>query len=194
MPERLVSQDASDLTGKFLISMPDMGDPRFDNALILICEHTPKGAMGLIVNKPTDDVKLGDLYENLSLDISDADQRKPVHFGGPVEMGRGFVLHSQDFESGLDSHRVIDGVNLTATVDVLEEIGQGQGPSRRLVLLGYAGWGVGQLEGELANNAWLVCDAEADIVFNVPDPEKWPAALGLLGVDPLMLSSEGGTA
>ncbi len=194
MANRSLTEDASDLTGKFLISMPDMGDPRFDQSLVLLCEHSEKGAMGLIVNKPTDDVKLGDLYENLSLEISDDDERKPVHFGGPVEMGRGFVLHSEDFESGLESHRVIEGVSLTATVDVLEEIGQGQGPERRLVLLGYAGWGAGQLEGELAQNAWLVCDALADVIFDTTDREKWLAALGILGIDPLMLSSEGGTA
>ena len=189
-----MSEDASDLTGKFLISMPDMGDPRFDQSLVLLCEHSANGAMGLIVNKPTDDVKLGDLYENLSIHISSEDQQKPVHFGGPVEIGRGFVLHSEDFESGLESHRVIDGVSLTATVDVLEEIGQGQGPERRLILLGYAGWGAGQLESELTQHAWLVCDARADVIFDAADQEKWLAALGILGIDPLMLSSEGGSA
>lgn len=194
MPPRLLSEDASDLTGKFLISMPDMGDPRFDHSLILLCEHSEKGAMGLIVNKPTDDVKLGDLYENLSMFIRDDAKNDHVHFGGPVEMGRGFVLHSDDFQSGLETQEVISGVHLTATVDVLEEIGKGDGPKQRLVLLGYAGWGGGQLEGELADNAWLVCDGSADVIFNKPDHGKWLAGLGILGVDPLMLSSEGGRA
>ncbi|MBV2359058.1 YqgE/AlgH family protein [Thalassococcus sp. CAU 1522] len=188
------STATTSLTGKMLIAMPGMGDPRFEHSVVLLCEHSDEGAMGLIVNKTVGDVSLGDLMENLSIDMRGDIGKQSVHFGGPVETGRGFVLHSPDYASVVTTLQVTDGIHMTATLDVLEEIARGQGPARRLVLLGYAGWGPGQLEGEIARNGWLVCDASATLVFDKPDAEKWEAALASIGVPALMLSSEGGRA
>lgn len=186
--------DPTELTGKLLIAMPGMADPRFDQAVIFLCAHSDEGAMGLIVNKPTADVSLRMLLEQLSIDpVADVEGQQ-VHYGGPVEVGRGFVLHSPDYESVVATLEVDDRFHMTATLDVLESIAQGAGPGTRLMLLGYAGWGPGQLEGELAENGWLICDATPDLVFRVPDADKWEAALKSIGVSPLALSSEGGRA
>ncbi len=177
-----------------LIAMPGMADPRFDQALIFICAHSDDGAMGLIVNKPTADVSLRMLLDQLSIETIADVEGQQVHYGGPVEMGRGFVLHSPDYESVVATLEVDDRFHMTATLDVLESIAQGVGPDTRLMLLGYAGWGPGQLESELAANGWLVCDASPDLVFSSEDDQKWTAALGSIGVSPLALSSEGGRA
>ncbi|WP_146586549.1 YqgE/AlgH family protein [Puniceibacterium confluentis] len=186
--------DATGLTGKMLIAMPGMGDPRFDQAVIFMCAHSDDGAMGLIVNKPTADVSLRMLLEQLSIEVVADVEGQQVHYGGPVEMSRGFVLHSPDYESVVATLEVDDWFHMTATLDILESIGQGTGPDTRLMLLGYAGWGPGQLEGELAANGWLICDATPDLVFGVDDGDKWEAALKSIGVSPLALSSEGGRA
>ena len=184
----------TDLTGQLLIAMPGMPDPRFEHSLIYLCAHSDEGAMGLIVNKPSADVTFGNLVEQLSIespkDVSDI----RVHFGGPVELGRGFVLHSPDFQSEMTTLRVDDSFAMTGTLDVLENIAQGAGPVKRLVVLGYAGWGPGQLEDEIAANGWLTCDASTELVFDTEDGQKWEAALGSLGISPLALSAEGGRA
>jgi len=185
---------ATPLTGKLLIAMPAMGDPRFEHAVVFLCAHSEDGAMGLIVNKPTDDVTLTDLLEQLSIEALPGARRMKVHFGGPVEAGRGFVLHSPDYESSISSLRVDERFRMTATLDVLEEFARGAGPARALMALGYAGWGPGQLEAELAQNAWLTCEATPELVFSPDDGGKWQAALKLLGVDALMLSGTGGRA
>ncbi len=186
--------DTTGLTGKMLIAMPGMGDPRFEQAVIFICAHSEDGAMGLIVNKPTADVSLRMLLDQLSIDPTVNVDGQRVHFGGPVEMARGFVLHSPDYESVVATLEVDERFHMTATLDVLESIAQGAGPETRLMLLGYAGWGPGQLEGELAENGWLICDASPDLVFAIEDDDKWQAALKSIGVSPLALSSEGGRA
>ena len=182
------------LNGQMLIAMPGMGDPRFDHSLVLLCEHSDEGAMGLIVNKPSGDIDLAALLEQLSIDGAEAHAGERVHFGGPVEMGRGFVLHSDDYESSVTTLAVRDGIRMTATLDILEDIGRGRGPAKRLMALGYAGWGPGQLESEIAANGWLTCTADPRLVFDLPDPEKWQAALESIGVAALALSSEGGRA
>ena len=184
----------TDLTGQLLIAMPGMPDPRFEHSLIYICAHSEDGAMGLIVNKPSADVTFENLVDQLPIEESGDVSGIRVHFGGPVELGRGFVLHSPDFRSEMTTLNVDDGFAMTATLDVLESIAQGGGPSKRLIVLGYAGWGPGQLEEEIAANGWLTCDASSDLVFDTADGDKWEAALGTLGVSPLMLSSEGGRA
>lgn len=183
-----------DLTGKLLIAMPGMGDMRFQAALILVCAHSDDGAMGLIVNKPTADVRLFDLFEQLSITQTDAATDQPVHIGGPVEHARGFVLHGTDYESPVNTLQVPGGFGMTATQDVLEAMAQGQGPDRALVMLGYAGWGAGQLEDELAQNGWLTCEASERLVFDTPDARKWEAALTSLGIDAVTLSSTAGRA
>ncbi len=185
---------ATDLTGSVLIAMPGMGDERFEHAVIYLCAHSDEGAMGLILNKPSADVTLEGLFEQLGIDAEPGSGQQPVHFGGPVEMGRGFVLHSADYRSELTTLQVDDAIFMTGTLDVLEHIARGDGPRDWMAMLGYAGWGPGQLEGELAENAWLVCPASRELVFATPDAGKWSAALDVLGIPALALSGEGGRA
>lgn len=185
---------STNLTGQLLIAMPDMGDPRFDRAVIFMCAHSKDGAMGLIVNKPTPEVRFSDLLEQLSIPEGEAASKIRVHYGGPVETGRGFVLHSADYQSGAGTMKVTGTVAMTATLDILEDIAAGSGPKRSMLGLGYAGWGAGQLEGEIVRNGWLVCDATDDILFGRAAEHKWTAALKVLGVDPLKLSASGGSA
>ncbi len=186
--------DIMDLSGKLLIAMPGMGDPRFDKSVIFICAHSDEGAMGLIVNKPAPDLTLDDLLAQLEIEAGQGSKGVSVFFGGPVEGGRGFVLHSADY-GGNDSTLVVDDdFGMTATRDILEDIARGQGPNAALAALGYAGWAPGQLEGELQQNAWLTVDADQAIVFNPDNGGKWISALRKLGIDPLMLSAAGGRA
>jgi putative transcriptional regulator len=182
------------LTGKLLIAMPGMSDPRFDHSVVLICAHSEDGAMGLIVNKPTSDVRLRDLMEQLSITPAAGLRDRPVHFGGPVEHGRGFVLHSNDYTSSISSLVVEGQFGMTATLDVLEELAQGEGPAQAIMALGYAGWGPGQLEGEIASNGWLTAEALPELVFAADNGGKWAAALKTLGVDALSLSADAGRA
>lgn len=184
----------TDLTGQLLIAMPGMPDPRFEHSLIYLCAHSDEGAMGLIVNKPSADVTFGNLIDQLPIDAVQDTPDIRVHFGGPVELGRGFVLHSPDFDSDMTTLHVDDRFSMTGTLDVLESIARGAGPAKRLIALGYAGWGPGQLENEIAENGWLTCDARPDLVFDIADSDKWEAALKTLGISPLMLSAAGGRA
>jgi len=183
-----------DLTGKLLIAMPGMGDPRFDHSVVYMCSHGDDGAMGLIINKPSD-LRIKTLLSqlNIACRIPVVGERL-VHFGGPVEMSRGFVLHSADYEANLHSMQISDDFSMTATLDVLEDLASGRGPLNSMLTLGYSGWGPDQLEGEIADNGWLTTDATSKLVFDVPDDEKWEAALATLGVDPLTLSASAGRA
>lgn len=182
------------LCGKLLIAMPGMSDPRFEKSVVYICAHSDDGAMGLIINKPMPDVALEDLLKQLSIEDADRGANVPVYFGGPVEVGRGFVLHSAEYHLKDFTIKVDDQFAMTATRDVLTDIVEGTGPATRLLALGYAGWGEGQLEGEIQQNGWLSCDAVPDVVFEVPARDKWTAALKLLGVDALTLSATAGRA
>ena len=188
----------TDLTGQLLIAMPGMKDPRFDRAVIYMCAHSGEGAMGLIVNKPAEDVSFGDLLEQLEISHSLPESAAPrdirVVYGGPVEHGRGFVLHSRDYASN-ESTLEVDGiVGMTATLDILEDIARGEGPKSSILALGYSGWGPGQIEGEIAANGWLTCPAKPEFIFGEDDDGKWVASLKSLGIDPLLLSAEGGRA
>ncbi|WP_371225702.1 YqgE/AlgH family protein [Roseovarius sp. 2305UL8-3] len=186
--------DPIDLNGKLLIAMPGMGDPRFAHSVVFICAHSPEGAMGIVVNKPTEDLGLKDLLEQLSITSETDMTARPVHFGGPVESGRGFVLHEYGYHSSISTMDVNDSFAMTATLDILEDLAQGRGPSRAIIALGYAGWGPGQLEAEIAQNGWLTCDAELSLVFETANANKWEAALRTLGIDALALSSAAGRA
>ena len=170
--------DMLDLTGQLLIAMPGMGDLRFEHAVVFICSHTDQGAMGLIINKPAEDVILSDLLDQLNI-VADPPERGqvPVHFGGPVEGARGFVLHSAEYDSQLHSMKVSEAFSMTATLDILEDIALDQGPEKALMMLGYAGWGPGQLEQEITMNGWLTTQADADLVFAADDGAKWASAL-----------------
>ncbi|PRX35444.1 putative transcriptional regulator [Meinhardsimonia xiamenensis] len=150
--------------------------------------------MGLIVNKPTPNLRLDEMLQQLGITPGPASVGRPVHFGGPVETGRGFVLHSADYEVEGATLKVDDAFSMTATLDILRDIAQGTGPARWLATLGYAGWGPGQLDHEIQMNGWLTCDADPKIVFDTPDSEKWNAALKSLGVDAVSLSAAAGRA
>jgi putative transcriptional regulator len=183
-----------DLTGKLLIAMPGMGDPRFAGAVVLLCAYSHEGAMGLIVNKPVPEMTMRELFEQLELSQDGTANRAPLYFGGPVETGRGFVLHTEEYHSGLSSLRIGAGFAMTATQDILEDIAAGRGPRASLVALGYSGWGPGQLEAEIAQNGWLIGEASEALVFETGAGDIWARALGALGVDPLSLSATGGHA
>ena len=182
------------LTGKLLVAMPGMGDSRFDRSVIFLCSHGEDGALGLIVNKPTPGLSFSSLLKQLDLEIGPPEREIRVHFGGPVDNGRGFVLHSTDYAKNPSTLHVSEGFGMTATLDILEDIASGEGPGDAILALGYAGWGPGQLENEILANGWLTCDATTDIVFDAADEAKWSAALSSIGVDPLTLSSAAGRA
>ena len=174
--------------------MPDMGDPRFDRSVILLCAHSEEGAMGLMVNHPTGEVTLADLAEQLDLDPDDGFEDMPVHSGGPVEQERGFVLHSAEYEGAISTMAVTEDIALTGTLDVLEDLAEGAGPEVAMVLLGYCGWGPGQLESEIAQNSWLIGDAPMSLIFGTPDARKWEAALKNEKISAIALSSAAGRA
>jgi len=181
------------LTNHFLIAMPNMADPYFARTLTFICEHNDQGALGVVVNRPIE-MTLGTLYERLSLPLtSQILLNEPVYFGGPVQTDRGFVLHEPlgQWQATLS---VRDRVGLTTSKDILEAAGQGAGPRRMLVTLGYSGWAAGQLESEIGQNAWLTVEAKDAIIFDTPSEERLPAAMKLLGVDYAKLSEEAGHA
>lgn len=186
--------DSIDLNGKLLIAMPSMGDPRFEHSVVFMCSHSDEGGMGLIVNKPADDLKFKDLLAQLNIEPDDDMRPIRVHFGGPVEYGRGFVLHSADYGQTGSTLEVGTEYGMTGTLDILEDISQGTGPQKSLLAMGYAGWGPGQLEDEIARNGWLICDAAPELVFGDDNGSKWQGALATLGIDPLLLSAEGGRA
>ena len=182
------------LTGHLLIAMPGMADPRFDLSVVFICDHSDEGAMGLIVNKPTPDIDMSALLSQLSIENPAGLDGTKVRYGGPVEMGRGFVLHSPDYTSVVTTLDVTPDLKMTATLDVLEDLGQGQGPERWLMMLGYAGWGPGQIEGELQDNAWLVCDANIAEIFTSQSDDLYEKCVAAMGIDLALLSNEGGEA
>ncbi len=183
----------ANFTDHFLIAMPHMADPNFAGTLTYICDHSEQGALGLVVNRPID-VTLRSLFERIGLTLEDeALARLPVYFGGPVQTERGFVLHRPlgDWNSTL---AVNDRVGLTTSRDILEAASRRQGPAQILVTLGYAGWGPGQLEDEIKQNAWLTVAADPDVIFDLPPQQRLPAAMQLLGIDPAMLSEQAGHA
>lgn len=189
-----------DLTGKLLIAMPGMGDPRFAHSVVYICAHSDEGAMGLIINQPAPDLKFADLLKQLKIEgpkpksKSKAASKTPIHVGGPVEHGRGFVLHTRDYMSNSSTLGVDEVFGMTATLDILEDMARGTGPASALLALGYSGWGPGQLEAEIGQNGWLTTEASLDLVFATENPKKWQGALATLGVDPILLSADAGRA
>ncbi|WP_166416877.1 YqgE/AlgH family protein [Cochlodiniinecator piscidefendens] len=187
-------QGAEYLSGKFLIAMPGMGDTRFEKSVVFLCAHSEDGAMGLIVNKPSADLQFSEMLDQLSIDVKDGVDTPDIHFGGPVEIGRGFVLHTTDYGTLESTLQVDERFSMTATRDVLEDIAQGQGPNKALLALGYSGWGAGQLETEISSNGWLICDALSEIVFDERNSSKWEAALRSMGVNPLLLAASAGHA
>jgi putative transcriptional regulator len=181
------------LAGQLLVAMPQMQDPRFARSVIIMCAHNEEGAMGLVINKLIDQITMPELMRQLGIEAAGVSGQPGVHFGGPVEAGRGFVLHSSDYvENG--TLMVGTSLALTATLDILRAIGRGEGPRRSLLALGYAGWGPGQLDGEIQANGWLNVAADDEIVFGTGLAEKWDRALAKLGVHPMTLSGDAGHA
>ncbi|MFZ6815311.1 YqgE/AlgH family protein [Undibacterium sp. Rencai35W] len=185
------------LTNHFLIAMPSMQDPIFGGTVIYLCEHNQRGAMGLVINKPTD-MTLAGLFDRIDLKLeiipdSHPMRQQPVMFGGPVQDDRGFVLHAPagKFSSSL---RVTDQIAFTTSRDVLEAVASGDGPAQVLVSIGYAGWSAGQLEQEIGANGWLTVAADARIMFELPIEDRFTAAIKLLGIDPMMLAADAGHA
>jgi putative transcriptional regulator len=189
------------LDGQLLIAMPVMDDPRFERSVIYLCAHSSEGAMGIIVNRPAGSIDFPGLLVQLDI-IKKSDQIKlpenaesmKVLKGGPVETGRGFVLHSSDFFIEDATLRIDDGICLTATVDILKAIAKGAGPKHAILALGYAGWAAGQLETEIQHNGWLHCDADQDLIFGGDVEEKYLRALAKIGINPGMLSTDAGHA
>ena len=188
-----ISQDGSYVTGQLLIAMPGMRDERFAKSVIYMCAHSEEGAMGLVLNQRLDSLTFAELISQLELDERHLSKDVPVHFGGPVESGRGFVLHTSDYQQDA-TLEVVNGVALTATVDILKAIAQGKGPQKSLLALGYAGWGPGQLDKEIRANGWLQVPSDSEIIFDIEPDTKWERAIQRLGIDPRMLSDDMGHA
>jgi putative transcriptional regulator len=181
------------MTGQMLIAMPQMQDPRFSRTVVYICAHTAEGAMGLVVNRLFNALSFPDLLEQLNIKPTPICDQIRVHFGGPVEAGRGFVLHSTDYVQ--ETTLLVDElVGLTATVDVLKAIAEGHGPRSSLLALGYAGWAAGQLDSEIRENAWLNVSADEELLFGEAIDDKWQKAIAKIGVDFSMLSGDAGHA
>ena len=187
-------------TNQFLIAMPSLREGTFAGTVIYLCEHTDKGALGLVINKPID-ITLKNLFEKVELSLDRPDlAESPVYFGGPVQTERGFVLHeSLDGDDGEGGHynsslRIPGGLEMTTSKDVLEALSNGAGPKKVLVTLGYSGWGAGQLEDEMSRNGWINVSAERDIIFDTPVEQRYDKALSLLGIAAGMLSGEAGHA
>ncbi len=183
------------LTGQLLIAMPQMTDPRFEHSVVYMCAHNADGAMGLVINKLVESLSFTDLLRQMELEIgaADLDQRIQVHFGGPVESARGFVLHTPDYLTEA-TMKVSDDFAMTATIDVLRSIATGGGPDKAILALGYAGWAPGQLDTEIQNNGWLHVAADHDLVFGRKHDNKWRQAAAKVGIDLSLLSSESGHA
>ena len=181
------------LTGQILVAMPQMDDPFFARSVVYLCSHSSEdGAMGLIVNKTLDLLTIDQLYAQLEIEPV-MQSAQPVHFGGPVAPGQGFVLHSADYRDE-GTIGIGEEFAMTATVDILRAKGNGAGPRRSLVVLGYAGWGPGQLDAEIQANGWLLVAADTGLVFDTDDDSKWQRALAKLGINPEMLSADSGHA
>jgi putative transcriptional regulator len=180
------------LAGQLLIAMPQMQDPRFSRSVVFMCAHNAEGAMGIVVNKTVEQPSMGELLRQLGIE-GEGFSRAAVHFGGPVEAGRGFVLHSTDYTEQA-TLVVGDSVGLTATMDILRAIGRGEGPQRKFFALGYAGWGPGQLDAEIQANGWLTVPSDDGLLFDAGHDDKWRRAIAKLGVDPFALSGDAGHA
>jgi putative transcriptional regulator len=178
---------------QFLIAMPAMGDPNFNETVTYVCKHNAAGALGIVINRPTE-MSLGEVFAQLSLEVLDKKQaERPVLSGGPVARDRGFVLHQSP--NGYDSTLDTGGeVKVTVSPDILGALARGEGPDPVLVALGYASWGPGQLEAEFAANAWLTAPADHSILFETPFEQRWVAAVGLLGVDVHQIATYAGHA
>lgn len=192
--------DSTSLEGQFLVAMPAMGDTRFERTVIYVCAHSGEGAMGFVINKPLAEPSIGDFFDRLQI-VSEREraamanniETARLRSGGPVEPGRGFVLHSGDYQSE-STLRVDDNVSLTATLEILRELAMGRGPRHYFLALGYSGWSGGQLEDEIGANGWLVAPADAGLIYDGEDDTKYHRVMHRMGINPSLLSQETGHA
>lgn len=182
------------LAGKLLLATPTIGDTRFNQTLIYLHEHNAEGAMGFVINQQAEDIVLTDIIESLELPDAERPTNDPVFIGGPVDTGRGFVLHDSTYKSSSTVFNANGQIGVTATLDVLEVLCSRHPIENAIILLGYSGWGAGQLEQELIENAWLICDFNLDLIFAIAPEKKYQAGMRLMGIDPGMLSSDQGSA
>ncbi len=195
------SQNSTYLDGRVLLAMPSMGDQRFSKAVIYICMHSIDGAIGIILNRIERSITVGDLIEQADnhfqskpIKFSGKFKNKLLHLGGPMEMDRGFVLHTSEYESKKSTFKVNPEISLTTTFEIIEDLAVGRGPNKAIVALGYSCWGPGQLEQELQQNGWLVCDPTVDLIFSDETDKMYESILQINGIDLLKLSSVGGHA
>ncbi len=195
------SEDDGYLDGQLLVAMPSMGDPRFSRSVIYLCAHSSEGAMGIIINQRAPNISFTELLEQLNIvptedriSVPSGLSAMAVHLGGPVETGRGFVLHSADYFKSESTLPIDESVCLTATIDILRDIAKGSGPNKVLLALGYAGWAPGQLEDEIQSNGWLNCPADPELIFDPEVDRKYTKALGSIGIDPIRLVNDSGHA
>lgn len=181
------------LSGQLLIAMPKMLDPRFERTVIYMCVHNADGAMGLIVNRPLEALSFSELLGQMDIQCPGAVAEFPVQYGGPVETGRGFVLHTPEYDRD-GTITVNDEIRLTATIEILKDMAASHGPRRAILTLGYAGWGPGQLDGEIQQNAWLNVPADDALLFDADIGSRWERAIAKIGVDLALLSSDHGHA
>jgi len=192
-PTRTI-QGENFLEGKLLIALPGMADPRFEKSVIFMCAHSLEGAMGIMINRAVQGLRFSELMNKLELELQPGARDMPVLYGGPVETGRGFVLHSGDYESADSTLPVSEDISLTASVEILRAMGEGKGPAKALFALGYAGWGPGQIENEIRANGWIHCDTDASLLFDADLGVKWSSAIRKLGIDASGLSINAGQA
>lgn len=192
--DQRVEQGESFLEGKLLIALPGMGDERFAQTVIYMCAHSAKGAMGIVINKPIPGLTFAEVMKQLQIETKPLTAELPILYGGPVETGRGFVLHSGDYDGNDSTLPVSEDISLTATLDIVRAIAEGRGPRQVLFALGYAGWAPGQVESEFQTNGWLHCQSDPSLVFGVSPEAKWRSALERLGIGPSGLVSDTGRA
>ena len=182
------------LVNQFLIAMPDMRDPNFSQTVTLICEHNEQGALGFVINHPTQ-MSVGDLLDQQKIPFDDTTDLPdwPLYFGGPVEPERGFIVHTPE-KTWSTTMKVGSSFGITASLDIIEDSVSGEGPDKSLYILGYAGWGAGQLENEISENAWLTTPADPAIVFDLPAEERWRSAASRLGIDLDLMNANPGHA
>ena len=185
--------NAGYLTGQILIAMPAMTDPRFTKSVIYICVHNEEGAMGLVVNKTIDSLAFPELLKQLDIGVHGIIGDRPIYHCGPLDTGRGFILHSLDYQQD-STISITEGLGLTVTIDVLSDIAENRGPAQSLLALGYAGWGPNQLDDEIQQNAWLQSSADRELIFNLQNDKKWECAISSIGIDLSLLSAETGHA
>ena len=191
----LTSMSSSDgfLGGKFLLATPNLHDTCFRQAVILMCQHDPHGAMGIILNKPLPNMRVRELVRQFNLETDTETGAEPIYFGGPIETVRGFVLHTDEYVSH-ETQSILPHINLTATLDVVQHIARNTGPRKRLMALGYAGWSAGQLEDELRQNSWIVAEGNETILFDTPTDSRWELAYKSVGLDPNRFTDATGSA